>query len=205
MPPYPERLWPYYLADGRTIFVLGGFDSGSSVNRRSDIWSTTDGRAWAQVGNTFPSIPTYGAPQGAAAFGGKLYTVCFDDEVGLPRCYSSADGAKTWVQQSTPILQSNAPIPGMVWLTLQPVSDKLLLLGLYDSNEKSIAMAMDSTATWSPAGKLSPPTMSGFNAWSTAIFRGYLWVSMVGQGASQPNARFFVYNQFLPDITFTLA
>jgi hypothetical protein len=203
-PSYPGRISASYLVHGGTIFVLGGTDA--SGNGLKDVWSTTDGRIWTEVGNTFPGQSLTETQQGAVAFAGKLYTVCFADDQ-LPWCYSSADGAKNWVRQSTPIVQSSGVIGAFVWLSLQVVGDKLLLFGLYDSNGNSVPMAMDATGAWSPAGQFSSPSMPGLSARSAAIYRSYLWVSLSGPapGGGQLSARFFVFNQVLPNTTFTLA
>jgi hypothetical protein len=199
-PPYAARTLADYVADDGAILVLGG-QALNNQGSIADVWSTSDGRTWTEIGKDFPGLGFLPTGHGTARFAGKLQTVGVDANNFL-WSYSSSDGGKTWSQAATAIPQSS----GDWFASLLPVGGVLLLLGVVDSgnpipNTNQLAMVMDSTGAWSVSAELSPPIW-GAGVWSAAFYQGCLcFVAGMEGGATLRVIRF---NQVLQGTAFTL-
>jgi hypothetical protein len=198
-PLYPARVLASYLVADSRLLVVGGVGFMGPPPVFSDVWASSDGNTWVEVGNAFPNGAEGLNTQPVALFAGELHTVQMVAQNGNVNNLhlSSADSGATWVPKER-LLAAQA------LSALQPTANHLLLLNADYNIESAVLMSMDAAGTWSaPQGVPALP----FGIYQTEIYLGCWWVALAPLGGSwtwQP-PRFFILNRLLSGTTFTLA
>ncbi|NQU18141.1 MAG: Ig-like domain-containing protein [Candidatus Saganbacteria bacterium] len=92
---FGERTYHKVLVHNSKMWVIGGFDGGSSGTKKSDVWSSTDGITWTQV--TASANFSDRVYFDAVVYDSKMWVIAGFDGNRLKDVWSSTDGI-TWTQ-----------------------------------------------------------------------------------------------------------
>lgn len=177
------------------MWILGGSQQyyfGNDGDLRSDIWSSEDGKEWAQVTAKAPWAPR--AYHAAVAFRDKLWV--FGGGNYLPNyeirndVWSSPDGVN-WTRET-----EHAPWHGRLWFSAAVYRDRIWVLGGWTNNPSK-----NWNDVWYSEDGKSWKELKAEAAWaprhehSTFVFQDKLWVA----GGMNPPLNNDVWRLDLPE------